>query len=212
MMDPKHREPRSRTILRHTRQAIRDGRLRTLPFSERVSDRYLATVAPEDRVVPLKEEGATIESASAAKTKNGVYFDRLIRGVVKTFPVDLEDAWVEELPQPYRQHCESDLAARRGYAVVRDTLESDTPDMQMADLGVALREAGEATIALAPIFANGVDASDAPLIPAALREVADVLGAFVQIRRLLLKVATEEEAKQAAADGSDNATRMRSRA
>lgn len=186
------REPRSRTILRHTRQAIGEDRLKTLPFSEKVAERYLGMTAPEDRTVGLRDQGETMQSALAAKKHNGVVVDRLIKGAVRTFPADLEDAWVLELPQPYRQRCEVDLAARRGHIVVRDPRASDTPAEQTGDLACLLREFGDAATALAPIFANGVvDLEDLPHVPPALQQIGELLTSALQVHRRLTAVAIE---------------------
>lgn len=182
-------ESRSRTILRHTRQAIDDGALRVLPFSEAVSDRYLAETQPEDRVVNLREQGQTMDSALKAKSHNGQVIDRLIRGTVKSFPADLEDAWVAMLPQQYRQRCEQDLSARRGFMPVRDPRAATSPTQQGGELSDLLREVGEACAALAPIFADGkVDEADLPYIRQALPQLGDVLTAALQVHHRLADV------------------------
>jgi len=184
-----HVEPRSRTILRHTRQAIAARRLRVLPFSEAVADRYLAMTSPENRAVPLREQGDTMRSALAAKDHNGQVIDRLVKGKVKTFPADLEDTWVQELPQPYRQRCEIELAARRGHAIVRDPRADDPPAEQGGELSDLLREVGHSVEALAPIFANGtVDAEDRPHAAKALQELGDLLTATLQLHHRLTSV------------------------
>ncbi|MFC3816538.1 hypothetical protein [Lysobacter sp. GCM10012299] len=187
-------EPRSRTMLRHTRQAVSDRALNVLAFSERVADRYLSAVAPEDRVVGLKEQGDTMATALAAKKHNGIVVDRLIKGVVKTFPADLEDAWVGELPQPYRQRCEQDLAARRGLLPVKDPRASTAPAQQGGELSALLTEVGDVAAALAPIFADGkVDAGDMPYIAHALRQLGELFTVGLQLHQRLTNVAVEEK-------------------
>ena len=205
---PPNPEPRSRTILRHTRQAVADSALKPLPFSERVADRYLATTAPEDRVVPLREQGDTMTTALAAKKHNGVVVDRLIKGVVKTFPADLEDAWVCELPLPYRQRCEHDLAARRGLVPIKDPRAERAPSHHAGELAALLKEAGEACVALAPITANGVvGADDEEHIGPALVEVGELLTAALQIHHSLTAAKLRAIETPAAA----NVTPMRGR-
>jgi hypothetical protein len=189
------REPRSRTILRHTRQAIKDDALKVLPFSERVAEAYLAATAPEDRVVGLKEQGDTMDSALSAKKHNGVVIDRLIKGVVKTFPADMEDPWVGALPQPHRQRCEQDLAARRGLVPVRDPRAAVTPAQQAGELSALLAEMGEVAIALAPIFADGkVDENDLEHIGPAICQVGELLTAGLQVHQRMAMVAIEAKA------------------
>jgi hypothetical protein len=187
--NPHEREPRSRTLLRHTRQAIKDGRLKVLPFSEAVSARYLADVQPEDRAINLREDGETADSALKAKKANHQIIDRFLDGTVKTFPADLEDAWVASLPQPYRQRCERELSARRGFVPVVEPKACDAPAQQAGELSDLLREVGETTARLAPIFADGtVDSNDLPHIVPALEELGDLLMSTLQLQRRLTKV------------------------
>ena len=199
-----HAEPRSRTLLRHTRQAIADGQLRVLPFSERVASTYLSAVQPEDRAVPLREDGETVDSALKARGHNHKVIDRLISGTVKTFPADLEDSWVAQLPAPYRERCVRDLAARAGLVAVRDPRTADSPETQGGELCALLKEVGEVAARLAPIFADGkVDGSDMPHISPALDELGDLLTQTLQLHRRLTKVVTE------AASRSNVVTKMR---
>ncbi|UHQ21916.1 hypothetical protein LVB77_14705 [Lysobacter sp. 5GHs7-4] len=186
------REPRSRTVLRHTRTAIRDGRLKPLPFSERVADRYLAEVDPEDRTVNLREQGSTVETALKAKRHNHQVIDRLIQGVVKGFPMDLEEAWIAELPQPYQAQCVRDLAARRGHVAIVDPRANTAPAQQAGELSDLAREFGECMVKLAPIYADGkVDADDIPHIAAAVTELGDLITTTVQVHVRLVRVLAE---------------------
>lgn len=182
-------ESRSQTILRHTKRAIHEGALKVLPFSEVVAERYLTDVAPEQRTVPLHEQGEAMETALAAKKHNGQVIDRLVRGAVKTFPADLEDAWVASLPQPFRDLCEQDLAARRGLVPVKDPRDGEPPAQQTADLSALLREVGASATALAPIFADGrVDAADLPHIGPALQQLGALITSTLQVHQRLTGV------------------------
>ncbi|MBN7138977.1 hypothetical protein A7A76_07700 [Lysobacter enzymogenes] len=188
-------EPRSRTILRHTRKAVADGALRVLPFSEAVAERYLADTRPDQRTVNLREQGETMDAALKAQRANGQVIDRLVQGIVHTFPADLEDAWVQCLPEPYRQHCEQDLAARRGHLPVQDPRAAAAPAQQTANLGELLAEMGETAIALAPIFADGkVDASDLQHIGPALEQLGDLLTKALQLHTRLAAVVIDAPA------------------
>lgn len=188
-------EPRSRTLLRHTRQAVRDQRLCVMKFATALADRYLAEVLPEDRVVKFRPMHGDTEQVLAAQKHNVQIVDRYLKGVVKAFPADLEDAWVSELPQPYRTRCTRDLAARRGLLAVTDPRSTDAPLQQSAELSDLLREVGEACTRLAPIFADGrVDETDMPFIGPALDELGEVLTVGLQLHRRLAKVLTEARA------------------
>ena len=189
---PHASEPRSRTVLRHTRQAIRDGRLKVLPFSERVASRYLSEVDVEDRTVPFREDGATADTALKARAHNHKIVDRLLAGAIKTFPADLEDAWVAELPDAHRDRCIHDLAARRGLVAVADPRVTDSAAVQGGELSDLLREAGATAAALAPIFADGkVDESDLPHIAPALDQLGGLLTAALQIHLRMSRVVAE---------------------
>ncbi|KRD71417.1 hypothetical protein [Lysobacter sp. Root96] len=187
-------ETRSQTVLRHTQEAISAGAMRVLPFSERVAERYLQDVPPQHRTVSLREPGVAIESALAANKHNGQVIDRLVRGVVKSFPADLEDAWVACLPMPHRERCEQDLESRRGHVPVRDPRASDAPAQQGGELCDLLREVGESAAALAPIFADGrVDAADLPYIGPALQQLGELLAAGLQVHHRLTKVVIDSQ-------------------
>jgi len=201
-------EPRSRTVLRNTRRAIDDGRLKVLPFSERVAARYFAEVQVEDRTVPFRVDGETAETALAARKHNHKFVDRLLKGEIKTFPADLEDAWVAELPEEHRERCVRELAARRGLVAVADPRVSDAPVVQGGELSDLLREVGASAAALAPIFADGrVDEADMPHIGAALDQLGALLTATLQIHQRMSRVVTEAAGKR-----SSNVLAMRGRA
>lgn len=188
-------ETRSRTVLRHTRQAVKDDRLKVLPFSEQVAARYLADVQPEDRTVPFRPDGETADSALKARGHNHKIVDRQLAGQIKTFPADLEDAWVASLPQPYRQRCERDLSARRGHLPVVDPRAADGAHQQSAELSDLLREAGVSMSALAPIFEDGrVDARDLPHIGPAVEQLGSLLMTTLQLHQRLTRVLAEGQA------------------
>lgn len=189
-------ETRSATVLRHTRQAIHDRALSVLPFSKAVAGRYLAETPYALRAIDLRELGDTGESMQAAEKHNWQRINRLIKGDVKTFPADLEDAWVACLPEAYRERCEQDLAARRGLVPVRDPRAADSPAQQTADLATLLREVGESAAALAPIFADGrVDRADLPHIAPALQQLGELLAAGLQLHGRLASVVIDVQAE-----------------
>ena len=133
-------EPRSATLLRHTRQAIRERRLVVTSFAAEVADRYFASHEVHLRVVKLREPVGDVEAMHEAMKHNAQIVDRYIKGVLRAFPVDLEEAWTDALPEPYRLACQRELARRMGFLGAMVKQAGDCAHASMADV---LHEFGE---------------------------------------------------------------------
>lgn len=168
------REPRSATIWRHVRDALRHAGLTELAFAQQVVEAYHQRVALHERVVEF-HSGTTAAQLDEAMRANAQILRRMSGGIVRT-PADLEEAVVDALPANYRRRLLAELAGRYGLlAVPVPMLDSVSQHRCLADL---IREFGEAVERVAPMLADGrIDASDAAQAPAALRELNDVLAA-----------------------------------
>jgi|SRR6185369_1498986 len=143
---------RSRLIMHRTMQAISASGLNILKFASRVAERYVGSVQPLERIVDFHESGSTVESAVRAELGNGKLVDRFIKGVVR-FPVDLEEIWVDCLPEPNRSDLIRELAWR--YGLIGAKLPAETAHEHMARLSDVLADAGRTAQLLAPMFGSG---------------------------------------------------------
>jgi hypothetical protein len=175
--------PRSQLIIERTKAAIHNTGLNVLKFASRVADRYMETIAPLDRVRDFYAASGTVKSLARAEKLNGQIIDRYIKGAVK-FPTDLEEAWVDSLPEPFRGDLIRELAGRYGLLGAR---QADlTPSQHLACLADVLTDAGRIATALAPIFADGrITAEDAPHCRRALPVIAHALADLASLQAQL---------------------------
>lgn len=189
--------PRSRVVLRYTRDAVRAKTLAVLPFSQAVSADYLRHVQPEDRVLRFREDGDSADTALKAQKHNWQLVDRLISGASREFHADLEEFWVEHLPEPFRTDCRAELTRRYGFVA---TTPLNAPEQVAAEgLPGLAREFGETMAALAPILADGkIDAADLPFVRKALKEGTDLMAQWAAIQLQLVEILPAGEAHGAA--------------
>lgn len=175
-------EPRSATILRHTRQAILDRRLVVTAFANEVVDRYLATHELHQRVVKFREPAGDVDTMCDAMKHNAQVVDRYIKQVIKAFPSDLEEAWTAALPQPYRLACERELVRRRGFLGATMRTDEDGPAACIADV---VHEFGEMITASSEALRDGrVDDAECART---VTEIDDVIAALISFRQTLAK-------------------------
>ena len=180
-------EVRSKFIMDCTRAAIGGSNLDVNAFGMRVAAKYLADVPVLDRVTKFVAIEGDVDSMTRAKIRNGEIAMRYIKGEVK-FPCDLEEAWVDSLPEPWRGDLIRDLAQRYGLLGARKA--DITPQQHWACLADLLADAGRTTQALAPMYADGrLTREDAPFAQRALAEIqrmqADLASMEAQVRAVL---------------------------
>ena len=178
-------EPRSAVIVRHTVAAMRSSaRMCMRKFAANVAERYIATTALVDRHLTFHDPGSTIESAVKAEKANAQLVTRILDGTVR-FPVDLEEAWVGSLIDPFRMDCARELARRYGFLGAVAPRAGDSAAVQLGDLAMQF---GAVMQALAPVMADGrIDAEDAPAqLIAALKVGTDLQAAWVSLQARLV--------------------------
>jgi hypothetical protein len=98
-------------------------------------------------------------------------------------PVELEEALVLALPDPFRAECLRELADRVGLLAAKAPDPQASPLLVPADL---MRECADVITALAPALCDGTyTAADLPAIREALGALADVSGAVASLRHQL---------------------------
>lgn len=183
-----HREPRSRFICRRTRGILHARGLNVRKFGTLVAERYMQQIAPDDQSVDFYEaRHGSLNAIMRAEKNNGGLVDRYISGVTR-FPDDLEEPWIEALPEPDRTHLLRELAARYGQlgALLPDT----TAQQHVACLADVLRDAGDIAKSLAPLIAKGrIEPKDKMRLRASLAEteraLADVSSLHAQLTAML---------------------------
>lgn len=172
--------PRQSVIFGYTRRMLDETATNANTFAMAVAEKYLQTVAPDVRSVPLQlGEG---DALFASLKNNGQIIRRFMDGTVKVLPADLEDAWVMALPEPYRAECERDLSRRRGQWTMSEL--PPTESGQAVGLGHLVMEFGQLMEALAPALADGcIDAKDLPHARRILNESDDLIAAVIGMRR-----------------------------
>jgi hypothetical protein len=179
--------PRQSVIYAYTRRMLDETAKNANSFAMAVAERYCAMTAPDVRHVALKlGEGDELFEAMKA---NGQTLRRYMDGTVKSLPADLEDAWVQSLPEPYRSNCERDLARRRGRYSFE--LPADSTSEDFAAIGDVMQQAGELVTEWGKSVADGkLDAAELARIE---NESDDVIAALLRLRQY-----ARERAKQGA--------------
>lgn len=175
-------EPRSAVILRFTRHAIRERQLVVTSFAAEVVERYLASHEVHERVVTFREPAGDVDAISDAMKHNAQIVDRHIKGLIKTFPADLEEAWTDALPAAYRLACQRELVRRLGFlgALARPAQES--PHASMADV---MHEFAEFVGVVGRVLMDGEITQEERT--EVLREISDAQSALESFKQQLLQ-------------------------
>jgi hypothetical protein len=171
------RETRSEVLFRYTQRLLHETRCSMEAFAQRVVEEYHASVPTASRDVEFKTEGDVFKCAAINAQKLRRYMDADINARI---PVDLEEAWVRGLPDPYRSECLRDLAARHGLLAVPVPGASAITDMQ--SVSRLSREFGEVLEAIGPMLENGhFGPEDTTHVGRAVRELEDLLAVGTSI-------------------------------
>lgn len=176
-------ETRSEVIHRHTARMFHETRCSREAFGQGVVENYHRLVPPAAREIQFKTEGDFFHCAKINAQKLMRYVDDRVNA---RMPVDLEEAWVLALSEPYRADCLHDLARRYGLLAVPVPTDGATALQSMSSV---TREFGQACEAIAPIIANGsFGPEDVEFAEKAERELEDLItsatGMLHQVRRL----------------------------
>lgn len=141
-------ETRSEVIFRFTQAMLRERRISLETFVQDLIDQYHLRVPASARIVEFKTDGDVFRRAGTNAQKLRRYIDGQVN-----LPADLEEAWVEALPHPYRTDCKRELARRYGF------LDVPLPDVSgisdVASLGRLTSEYAKLLQDMAPIVENG---------------------------------------------------------
>lgn len=154
-------------------------------WSQDLAQEYAARVPKDQQTLPLRPEPDEDSYEGYAHWRDRLrrQVERWAKGDVNV-PVEIEDAWVAALPNPYRRHCITDLCARWGHLA----LEIPEDGVSSADLGELIKQAGEEQVAAAPVFADGqITRDDLPYLPEAIRGCEESAAASLAMRERLIR-------------------------
>lgn len=159
------RESRSQIIAEHVMLAITRSALTERTYAGAVADLYQERTPLHARSVRF----ANSADAYADDEANRQIVKRMLDGRVR-MAVDVEEALVLALPEPFRSKLLADLARRFGLLAAE--LPASHAAGQQHQVGVLIRDMGRALDSLAPMLDDGLlDANDAAHAPLALREL-----------------------------------------
>jgi hypothetical protein len=159
------RESRSQLIAEHVLLAISRSALTERTYAQTVADMYLARTPLHARSVSF----AISADPYADSEANRQTVKRMLDGRVR-MAVDVEEALILALPQPYRGRLLADLAERMGLLAAAQP--QDTPAGQQQQIGELMQHMGDTVSRLSPMLDDGrMDAGDAAHAAAALAEL-----------------------------------------
>lgn len=176
-------ETRPQTIMRITRKAWDAKAFSLAEFSVAVVTAYFAATPASAVNTNLREPcESNVRQFEKDRANNRQIVDRYITGTVKTFPADLEEPWVNSLPDEYKAQALRELAARYGLLAARVRGRTEA----IASIGDVAADAGAFLQAMAPIVSDGViSAEDLPHIKPALTKLADLQAALASMQAQL---------------------------
>lgn len=152
---------RSQALIDITRDYLRDTGCAAMAFSKLVSLIYLQIVPAHQRLIEIKP-WRDLDEAVADRIIQAQYkrFQRYMEREVP-IPADLEEAWVEALPDPYRERAVVQLCGRYGAATVELSHH-----VTCAGVGGFMGRGADFMATLAAVMGDGkIDANDAQYLP-----------------------------------------------
>lgn len=158
-------DTRSQRIAEHVALAVARSALTERAYAQHVADIYLERTPLHVRAIEFHVSADPYADAQA----NAQIVKRMLDGRVR-MPVDVEEALMLALPEPYRAHLFAELAERVGL-MVGERVPAEAAAQQQ-QLGALLHEMGHTVDALSRLLDDGVlDERDAPHAPQALRRM-----------------------------------------
>lgn len=146
-------------------------------FSGEVAIHYHRLTPVHAQTVPLKQAniGNDVDKFFKQQESNTKLLQRWIDGTTK-IPIEVEEALIDALPEPYHSRCIHDLSIRMGVLPIR--IQAPNSLSELADV---IREGAEALAAEAPLMEDGViDGNDAEQAQNAAKEHLEAGAAHLQ--------------------------------
>lgn len=180
-----HDRTRDAVIAKHIAMATTRTDLTMETYAQDVADLYRARTPEHLRSIQFHvyQRGG---DAYAVQRANAQLVRRQVDGTVR-MGVEIEEALVLALPEPFRSRCLLELNERLG--LLAAALPAADGAEQLVQLGELLQEYGDTVSALAPIYADGrVDAADAAHAANAIKELSELMAKATTLMAALCRV------------------------
>lgn len=201
------RETRAHVIWHHVQQCLRHTGTAQDDFAPEVAALYEKRTPLHARGVHFHGYAAGDNPYDVNRSNAQLLFRMLKPDGPSRLPVELEEAVVLALPQPFQNECLGELAARLGQLSAAMPAGADAPlTRQIHSPCELLRRAANAVERIAPMLEdnNSIGPEDAAHFPEALAAVNEVIGVCVTVNA---QVAQAMQQMQAGKGGT--VTRMR---
>ena len=191
------RETRAAAIWYHVDQFLRRTGAKEHEFADEVAELYHQRTPLAGRGVEFEPHAAGSNAYDVMRARGQLLFRMLKPAGAVRLPVELEEVVVLALPAPYREECLRELAERVGMlAAPLPAQPGDALARQVKSPCELLRSTADAVERLAPMLEDGrVEADDAPLFPAALAALSEVMGVCVTLQAQMAKAMQDASAK-----------------
>jgi hypothetical protein len=177
------RETRAHAIWRHVQLALRHTGATEADFAENVAALYLQRTPLHLRGIEFHAHVAGGDPYAVLRANAQLLFRMLKPDGPTRLPVELEEAVVLALPQPYQDEAQRDLAERLGRLAAPLPASSTASLREQVKSPCALmRSAADAVERIAPMLEDGhIGAEDAPHFADALASLSEVMGLCVTL-------------------------------
>lgn len=177
------RETRAATIWHHVDQYLRHTRASQDDFAPEVAALYEQRTPLHARAIKFHAYAAGDNPYDVNRANAQLLFRMLKPDGPSRLPVELEEAVVLALPQPFRDECLRELAARLGLLAAPIPVGTDTTLLQQLKSPCELlRRAMAAVEPITQMLENGsICADDAEHFGVALQRLADLQSACVTV-------------------------------
>lgn len=187
-------ETRPELICRIARTAWNAKAVSLTDFSRAVVAYYFANTPESSINTNLRQPSTTSADRLEEDEKhNRQVIERLLKGVVKTFPADMEESWVMSLPDAYREQALRELSARYGLLPARAVHIADF----QANAATLMKAIAQVMETFAPIAEDGViNHLDRPHLKPFLASIADAQGVLASLAHQAAQALADEVPKQ----------------
>lgn len=193
---------RNDVLIYHLDAYLRERGISEARFADRLVETYFTAVPEGYRQVPLAmvpREGSADQFAKI-QASNLRAFQRWRRRDVR-IPLELEEAWVQALEEPFRGRCKFDLCARHGVLPVLLDVDADVDVERIAQF---MESEADVIRALVPLLADGViNEADKAGAPEAQQKIARAIADLAGLaRRIEVATGVKSSLHLVAGDGA----------
>lgn len=177
-MSPPEHPTRQAVLYAATHAAMHETGLSLADLSESIAVVYCGRVPPEHRGISLQDSPRGDDADAYFRWKDSTrrQIERFLSDAVR-LPVELEEAWIQALPSPYRERAVHQLTHRLGYLPVAIPDHSQCTVEQISQI---LAEHAEAVQTSAPMVGDGqLDDADRPHAGDSYREHLEAAAAHL---------------------------------